>query len=193
MFSIFTFINSPYLAPTWSTLYGSNVWTWTLTILSSTTTTKHSPNSKNCFLKVDSTNSCLSGWDKATLEPNDIINSQQYPNPSLLSSKFSTMFFFWILGREYSLDKASTDFPNKTSFIPSRNLQRPHPPESTTPAFFKSGKKSGVFNKMSFDSFNANSNNSSILLKVFFFSLIFSEVTLITVKIVPSIGDVKAL
>ena len=69
----------------------------------------------------------------------------------------------------------------------------PRPPESTTPAFFKTGNISGVCFKISspvsITFLNQTSKSSCFLAK----ATAFSDITRITVKIVPSFGFVTAL
>ena len=87
----------------------------------------------------------------------------------------------------------SVTLPVKASYIPLNTTTRPCPPESTTPASFKTGSISGVFDKTSSACsiiFNSASSMSSVSSAT---SAALSDTPFATVRIVPSFGFITAL
>jgi hypothetical protein len=77
--------------------------------------------------------------------------------------------------------------PSSAENIPSKITTSPLPPESTTPTSFKIGNKFGVFSRDLFDA-TITCWKNSVIVASFFTFLAAIEASLITVKIVPSIG-----
>ena len=141
IFSIFNFMKRPRRFPILMAVWGSKVWTWTLTRSSSCTQTIEFPIVANSFLK-SSSEKCL-----IPVGVRWRINSVQNPNSSSPPS-----IFVWAL----SYEEASFDGAITSPFIadkkPSKIIQSPLPPLSTTPTSARTGKSSGVLRSDSFAS-----------------------------------------
>jgi len=77
------------------------------------------------------------------------------------------------------------------SCIPCNMIYNPIPPESTTLAFLRAGKRSGVLSSITFASLTTSFKSSTISVLSLFIAP--SEAALITESIVPSVGFITAL
>ena len=122
------------------------------------------------------------------------MNSVQYPNlistlsiAAPLACVFSDISAF---GSEIS---NSVTFPVSASYIPLRTTTSPCPPESTTPASFNTGSRSGVVER-TYSACSIIVRRASSRFSVCdATSAAFSEIPLATVRIVPSFGFMTAL